>query len=864
MLLTAMKSRLVAASAFGDTEGNYLLGTSPRNTTQRDAKRRAVLLLMVRAAVATLAMLLVAMALAVSARAATLTVTNTNDAGSGSLRQAIADAAPGDTIHFSATGTITLTSGELLIGKHLTIAGPGARTLTVSGNDQSRAFNVASGVTAEISGLTVTRGLVRGLLGHPGGDAGGGGILNDGTLTLRAVTVRDNRAIGGPGVSGNNGPRAPEGCTLSSCAPSGGAGSAGGNAEGGGILDKGRLTLQDSTVSANLAIGNDGGPGGRGGAGDDNQASRGGPGGKGGNGGVGGAGKGGGVFDSGTLAVTNSTLDGNTVIGGFGGAGGAGGDGGSGTNLQSGTTNPGAGGAGGNGGASGAGEGGGTHDPNSNAAFTNATVSANAAQRRAGGALGGSGGSGSPMGNLGGLGLTGEGRGGGIFIGGGGTATLGNTIVALNSAPLGPNIVGSFGNLGHNFVDGDPSLGSLQNNGGSTDTRAPLPGSAAIDAVTTGCPPPQTDQRGVLRAQDGDANGTASCDTGAFELRPASVSVGDASVTEGNAGTTNATFTVTRTAGDGPLGPGPVSYTTTDGTATAGSDYTAKSGTLQFLGGQTSQTITVEVQGDTLDEPDETFSVGLSNASGATISDATGAGTITDDDEAPSLSVSGASVSEGDSGTTDAVFEVTLSAASGKQVTLEYATTDGTATADSDYQETSGSLSFASGETSKQVAVPVNGDTTVESDETFSLELTNPFNATISGGTATATITEDDDRSPTLRVITSRLRSANVTVNFSEQMNAGTLMDNPTAPTQLSTSKTIKLFKGQAVVPAKVKCTDTSCRTVVLDPSKKLAAGTKYTVKIEGGDNDGLAGVADSGGNELAQDFSKSYKTGSK
>ena len=88
----------------------------------------------------------------------TLIVTNTNDSGPGSLRQALADANDGDTIDFAVTGTIGLTSGELLVARSITISGPGAENLAVNGNNQSRVFHIASGQTVTISGLTITNG----------------------------------------------------------------------------------------------------------------------------------------------------------------------------------------------------------------------------------------------------------------------------------------------------------------------------------------------------------------------------------------------------------------------------------------------------------------------------------------------------------------------------------------------------------------------------------------------------------------------------------------------------------------------------------------------------------------------------------
>jgi len=123
---------------------------------------------------------------------AATTVTNLNDSGAGSLRQAIADAAPGDTITFAVSGTIILTSGELLVAKDLTLSGPGAASLSISGNLLSRVINNSAHLT--ISGLTIRNG--------ESGAGTGGGILNAGTgvLTINNSLITANRAQRGAGV----------------------------------------------------------------------------------------------------------------------------------------------------------------------------------------------------------------------------------------------------------------------------------------------------------------------------------------------------------------------------------------------------------------------------------------------------------------------------------------------------------------------------------------------------------------------------------------------------------------------------------------------------------------------------------------
>jgi hypothetical protein len=251
-----------------------------------------------------------AIALAPELPSRTITVTNTNDSGPGSLRQAIADAASGDTINFSITGSITLTSGQLEILRNLTIQGPGANLLSINGNDTSRVFSISAGVTAVLDGLTITNGwepvfpisfgggiFNQGVLSVSncnitgnGGFSGdittsGGGIFNDtsGTLNLSDSTVSGNFAAdfngnsNGGGIT-NGGVMTVTDTTIADNASTFAA----------GIYNYGTLTVANSTISLNILTFE----------------------------GLGGVG--GGIYNSGTLTITNSTISGNTAPGGGG------------------------------------------------------------------------------------------------------------------------------------------------------------------------------------------------------------------------------------------------------------------------------------------------------------------------------------------------------------------------------------------------------------------------------------------------------------------------------------------------------------------------------------------------------------------
>jgi len=236
------------------------------------------------------------------------------------------------------------------------------------------------------------------------------------------------------------------------------------------------------------------------------------------------------------------------------------------------------------------------------------------------------------------------------------------------------------------------------------------------------------------------------------DLTNPTLSISDASVTEGNSGTTNANFTVSLSAASAQTIT--VDYSTSSFTASSSSDFAATSGTLTFNPYETNKAFNVPVNGDTVYELNENFFVNLGSATAASILDGVGQGTIVNDDAVPSIVIGDVTSLETNSGTTSFNFPVTLSHASQPAVTVNYATTAGTAGSPSDYTALNGTLTFASGQTSMLISALVNGDTTQEAHETFSLSLSSPVNATLSDFTGLGTI-ENDDQQPTITIMAS-------------------------------------------------------------------------------------------------------------
>ncbi|MCA1683997.1 MAG: tandem-95 repeat protein, partial [Actinobacteria bacterium] len=281
----------------------------------------------------------------------------------------------------------------------------------------------------------------------------------------------------------------------------------------------------------------------------------------------------------------------------------------------------------------------------------------------------------------------------------------------------------------------DPAHGTVTLNADGSFTYTPGAGYSGTDSFT-------------YKANDGSAdsnvatvNLTVTAPTG-----PTTLTVADISVNEGDAGTTAATFTVTRSGNTS--GTSTVKYTTAGGTATSGTDYTpATAGTLlSFAAGDTSKTVTVQVNGDTLNEKDETFNLTLSTpSSGTTIADTVGTATIVNDDAPAYLGVADIVVNEGDSGTTPATFTVTRSGNTTGTSTVSVKTSGGTAVAGTDYAAIAPTtLTFGPGVTTQTVDTTVTGDLTDEANETFNLVLSGAVGATASDTAGTATIVDNE------------------------------------------------------------------------------------------------------------------------
>ena len=228
------------------------------------------------------------------------------------------------------------------------------------------------------------------------------------------------------------------------------------------------------------------------------------------------------------------------------------------------------------------------------------------------------------------------------------------------------------------------------------------------------------------------------------DLQP-QISINDVTLTEGDSGTKTANFAVTLSNPSSQTIT--VAYQTSNVSAVAGTDYITQTGTITFNPGEVSKTVGVIVNGDTLVENNETFKVNLSTAVNATIADGEGIATINNDD-VPSLTVNNLTVVEGVDN--NAIMNFTLSTPSNLAVSVNYSTTAGTATANSDYTPVSGTLTIAAGATTATLSIPIVNDNLNEPNETFNLALSNPVGAVVVNANPVITITDTIQSSTTL------------------------------------------------------------------------------------------------------------------
>ena len=217
------------------------------------------------------------------------------------------------------------------------------------------------------------------------------------------------------------------------------------------------------------------------------------------------------------------------------------------------------------------------------------------------------------------------------------------------------------------------------------------------------------------------------------------LTINDITFVEGNSGVTDAAFTVSLNS--------PSAQTVTAKfiassiTAQRVADFQPTTGLVSFAPGETSMMVFVGIVGDTIDEFDEKVALNLYEPTNALIADRQGVATITDNDGPPSISINNASALES---STTLSLPVTLSEPSGKLVSVAYATASGTATAGMDFVSKSGTLNIPSGSLMRSIVIDLIDDTAVEPDEIFTVSLSEPFNVSISQGTGTGTIRDDD------------------------------------------------------------------------------------------------------------------------
>jgi hypothetical protein len=328
---------------------------------------------------------------------------------------------------------------------------------------------------------------------------------------------------------------------------------------------------------------------------------------------------------------------------------------------------------------------------------------------------------------------------------------------------------------------------------------------------------------------------------------PASYSISEAG--------TNVTLTVVQT---GDLSAtNSVEYLTADVSASAGADYTNSSGTLNFGPGTNSLTITVPIIDDSSIEGNETFRVSLTNAAGATLlANSNAVVTILENEAVLSLSTNAITVNENAG---SATLTVLRTGGTNYTATVEYATADGSATNSVDYTNTSGTLSFGPGVTSRTISVPLINDSTVDGNNDFTLTLSNPVSAAIGANTnATVTIRDNDSTfdfstnaasvAETAGSVTLNIRRAGGVIGAATVRYATTTNGTATAGSDFTSRSGVLSFAANetnktVTIPVANDSANESAETLICvlsNPTGEGALGTNDTVTVTINDNDSL------------------------
>jgi len=278
---------------------------------------------------------------------------------------------------------------------------------------------------------------------------------------------------------------------------------------------------------------------------------------------------------------------------------------------------------------------------------------------------------------------------------------------------------------------------------------------------------------GLLYATDYNytQDGASSLVRWVYDAAIPKITINNATVIEGNTGTTMARFVITL---DSKFSqPVKADFLISDLQATSPSDYQAASGQITFLSGTTVTTLNVPVTGDTQVEPEENFLVRLRNPVNGVFARSAALGVILNDDAVqaqPKITVSDPFITEGNTGNSTAGFILSLDSTSTQNISLNFSTANQTAFSPSDYIATAGIVTFAPGTTLRTINVPVVGDVLVEPDETFRLNLGTPVNATLLKNAGIATIVNDDGLNNQPRI--------SITDTFVAEGNSGTTIAN--------------------------------------------------------------------------------------